>query len=110
MNGEIGLASTAIVALTIGIVVDDAVHLIYRYLDGSRRMALDEWQAAAYSVHRAGSAVAITSAVLISGLALLQLSSFEVNSSFGVCTCLIIALALSFDLLVLPRILVWTGR
>ncbi len=110
LNGEIGLASTAIVALTIGIVVDDAVHLIYRYLDGSRRMALDEWQAAAYSVHRAGSAVAITSAVLISGLALLQLSSFEVNSSFGVCTCLIIALALSFDLLVLPRILVWTGR
>ena len=110
IKGEVGLASTAIVALTIGIVVDDAVHLIYRYLDGVRRMGLDSWQAAAHSVHRSGNAVTVTSIILVSGLSVLQFSSFKVNSSFGICTCLIIGLALLFDLFVLPRILVWTDR
>ncbi len=107
--GEIGLASTAIVALTIGVVVDDSVHLIFRYLDGSRTLGLRAWEASAYSVHRAGSAISTTSIVMICGLGILLLSDFSVNSSFGACTCLIIALALAFDMLVLPRILVWTN-
>ncbi len=108
--GTIGLASTAIVALTIGIVVDDAVHLSYRFLDASTRLNLGRWQSAAYSVHRAGTAVTTTSIVMVGGLSALLFSGFEVNSSFGACTCLIICLALAFDLLVLPRVLVWTGR
>ena len=108
--GTIGLASTAIVALTIGIVVDDAVHLSYRYLDASTRLNLGRWQSAAYSIHRAGTAITTTSIVMVGGLSALLFSGFEVNSSFGACTCLIICLALIFDLLVLPRVLVWTGR
>jgi predicted RND superfamily exporter protein len=44
---------------------------------------------------------------MMTGLAVLLTSSFEINSSFGAVTCLIIALALLFDLLVLPRLLVW---
>ncbi len=108
--GTIGLASTAIVALTIGIVVDDAVHLSYRYLDATTRLNMGRWQSAAYSVNRAGTAVTTTSIVMVGGLSVLLFSGFEVNSSFGACTCLIICLALAFDLFVLPRVLVWTGR
>lgn len=107
--GQIGLASTAILALTIGVVVDDAVHLIFRYLDGVKSLGLNAWEACAYSVHRAGSAISTTSIVMIGGLGALLFSDFEVNSSFGACTCLIIALALAFDMLVLPRILVWAN-
>ena len=107
--GQIGLASTAIVALTIGVVVDDAVHLIFRYLDGLRTLGLNAMEASAYSIHRAGSAISTTSIVMIGGLGVLLFSDFTVNSSFGACTCLIIALALIFDMLVLPRILVWTN-
>ena len=103
-----GLASTAIIALTIGIVIDDAVHLIYRFVDGRQRLQLDGLHASAYAVHRAGNAIVTTTIVLICGLGVLLLSPFEVNSSFGACTCLIIAIALIFDLLVFPRLLVWT--
>lgn len=108
--GSIGLASTAVVALTIGVVVDDAIHLSYRYLDGITRLGLSAWESSAYSIHRAGTAITTTSIVMVGGLSILLFSTFEVNSSFGACTCLIIALALLFDLLVLPRILVWTDR
>ena len=106
--GQIGLASTAIVALTIGVVVDDAVHLIFRYLDGLKTLRLSAREASAYSIHRAGSAISTTSIVMVGGLGVLSFSDFTVNSSFGACTCLIIALALTFDIFVLPRILVWT--
>ncbi|MCZ6854819.1 MAG: MMPL family transporter, partial [Gammaproteobacteria bacterium] len=105
--GSIGLASTAIVALTVGVVVDDAIHLVYRYLDGTTRLSLNPWQSSAYSIHRAGIAVTTTSIVMVGGLSVLLFSAFKVNSSFGAGTCLIIALALLFDLMVLPRILVW---
>lgn len=105
---DIGLATTAIIAVTIGVVIDDAVHMIYRFLDGRNRLRLDQWHAAAYAVHRAGMAVATTSIVMVAGLSVLLLSSFKVNSSFGAVTCLIITIALIFDLFVLPRLLVWS--
>lgn len=107
LHGTIGLASTAIIALTIGIAVDDAVHMVYRYLDGRNRLDLEPAQAAAYSLHRVGTAITTTSVVMVGGLSALLFSNFEINSSFGACTCLIIAFALFFDLLVLPRFLVW---
>ena len=107
LGNNIGLASTAIIALTVGVVIDDAVHMLYRFVDGRDRLRLDSWRAAAYSVHRAGTAIATTSVVMVGGLSVLLLSSFKINSSFGAVTCLIIALALLFDLLVLPRLLIW---
>lgn len=110
MGQNVGLASTAIIALTIGIVIDDAVHMVYRFVDGRHRLMLSGWGAAAYSVHRVGNAVATTSIVMIGGLGVLTLSPFEVNSSFGASTCIIIAFALLFDLFVFPRILVWADN
>lgn len=106
-NETIGLASTAIIALTIGIVVDDAAHMVYRFVDARQRLDTDSWQAAGFSIHRVGTAVSSTSVVMIGGLAALLFSSFELNRSFGECTCLIIATALVFDLFVLPGLLVW---
>lgn len=104
-SGSIGLAATAIVALTIGIVVDDTVHLLYRYIDGRKRLALDNAHSTAYSIHRAGSAIVSTSLILVIGLSVLLLSEFEVNSTLGAITCLIISTALAFDLFVLPKLL-----
>ncbi|MGE0624473.1 MAG: RND family transporter [Pseudomonadales bacterium] len=109
-NDTIGLASTAIIALTIGIVVDDAAHMVYRFVDARQRLDSDSWQAAGFSIHRVGIAVSATSVVMVGGLAALLFSSFELNSSFGECTCLIIGMALVFDLFALPGLLVWADH
>jgi uncharacterized protein len=105
--GEIGLAATAVIALTIGVVVDDAAHYIYRFIDARTRLGLDPWDAAAYSIHRVGAAIVSSSLVLGLGLSLLLLSNFEVNSSFGAVACLIISTALAFSILAMPRLTVW---
>lgn len=107
INGDIGLAATAIIALTIGVVVDDTAHYIYRFLDARHRLELDAWAAAGYACHRAGGAIVATSIVMGLGLSLLLLSSFKVNSSFGAVACLIIFAALAFNLTILPRLTVW---
>jgi uncharacterized protein len=110
ITAEIGLAATGIIALTIGVVVDDAAHYIYRFLDGRNRLFLGPWAAAGYATHRTGAAIASTSVVLGAGLALLLLSSFKVNSSFGAVACLIIGTALAFNLTILPQLVVWASR
>jgi predicted RND superfamily exporter protein len=107
LGNDVGLASALIIALTFGVVIDDAVHMLYRFVDGRDRLALGNWEAAAYSIHRAGTAITTTSIVMVGGLSVLLLSSFKVNSSFGATTCLIISIALTFDLLILPRLLIW---
>lgn len=107
INGDIGLAATAIIALTIGVVVDDATHYLYRFLDAKDRLELDSWAAAAYACHRAGGAIVSTSVVMGIGLSLLLFSSFQVNSSFGAVACLIIVAALIFNIAIVPRLAVW---
>lgn len=105
--GSIGLAATAIVALTIGVVVDDTTHFVYRFLDSRTRLGFSPTEAAAYATHRVGTAMISTSIVLGIGLSILVLSDFAVNSTFGSVTALIIGLALMFDLGILPRLSAW---
>jgi uncharacterized protein len=106
----IGLATTAIIALTVGVVVDDTAHFLYRFLDSRASLGLTSLQAAAYSTHKVGTAITSTSIVLSAGLGLLAFSTFQVNSIFGIVTTLIIMLALLFDLAILPRLAVWADR
>jgi predicted RND superfamily exporter protein len=103
--GEIGMAATVVVAVTIGVVIDDSIHLLYRYADGLRSLSLSHREAAAYSLHRTGTAVATTSFVLASGFSVLMLSEFRMNSAFGICAALVIVLALVYNTTLMPRAL-----
>ncbi len=106
---SIGLAAIVIVAVTIGIVIDDAIHIIFKQEEGQASLGLDAAESAAYALHRVGSAIVTTTAVLICGFVVLLFSDFRLNSSFGVCTGIILLTALIFDLYSLPKLLVWAS-
>ena len=108
--GEIGMAATMVVAVTIGVVIDDSIHLLFRYRDGHTNYDLSNLGAAAYSLHRTGAAVVATSIVLAGGFGVLMLSGFRMNSTFGVCSVLVIVLALVYNILLMPRVMAWSGR
>lgn len=108
--GEMGMAATMVVAVTIGVVIDDAIHLLYRFRDGYANLDLSVRGAAAYSLHRTGAAVVATSVVLAGGFSVLMLSGFRMNSTFGICSALVIALALVYNLSVMPRCLIWSEQ
>ncbi|MEM7385308.1 MAG: efflux RND transporter permease subunit, partial [Verrucomicrobiota bacterium] len=103
--GEVGLSLSVVAALTLGIVVDDTIHLLHAYLNALRRGGLSSHQAAVRSLQQVGPALIITSLVLIAGFLTLSFSHFGVNRWMGQLAALTIALALVFDLVVLPALL-----
>jgi uncharacterized protein len=102
---DIGMAATMVIAVTLGVVIDDTIHLTYRYMDGIRNLDLTAWGAIAYSVHKTGTAIAVTSIAIIAGLMMLLSSEFRMNSTFGICSSLVIALALLYNLTIAPAML-----
>ncbi len=95
-------------SISMGLVVDDTVHLLSRLtraLEGGASM--DE--AIRVALSRAGTPIVLTSAILAGGFLVLALGSFRPNINFGLITAVIIALAVVFDLFVLPAVLSLIG-
>ncbi len=105
IDGEIGLSLSVVAAMTLGIVVDDTVHFLSKYLRARREQGLNAADAVRYSFKTVGVALWITSLALIAGFLVLTTSSFELNAGMGVLTSIIIAFALLADFLLLPPLL-----
>ncbi len=110
VSGSVGMAVSVVVALTFGIVVDDTVHFLSRYLDARRKFGMDSVDAVRYTMDKVGRAIVITSFILCFGFAFLVGSGYGVTKSFGALAASIIMAALIFDLLILPCILIWIDR
>ncbi|HEC12109.1 MAG TPA: hypothetical protein ENI80_02505 [Acidiferrobacteraceae bacterium] len=104
--GEIGLALSVVTGMTLGIVVDDTVHFLSKYLRARREKNYSPQQAVVYAFTVVGRALVVTSIVLVAGFLVLALSSFELNAGMGLLTAIIIAFALSADFLLLPPLLI----
>ena len=63
-----------------------------------------------YAFTRVGDALAITSFSLIIGFATLSFSVFKLNSDMGLLTATTLALALLFDFLLLPALILLFDR
>lgn len=107
---SVGLSTTVIIAVCMGVVIDDAIHIIYRFVDARERLDFDAVEAGAYAVHRVGTSIVTSSIALVAGFAVLYFSDFALNSTFGACSALIIVCALVMDLFMLPKMLGWAAR
>ena len=105
MVGQVGMASATVTATALGIVVDDSVHLLTKYLRGRREKGLNAENAIRYAFRTVGPAILTTTLILTTGFAVLAASTFKINAEMGLLTAMAIALALVFDLLFLPALL-----
>lgn len=103
--GEVGLGLSVVSGMTLGIVVDDTVHFLSKYLRARREKNYSPNDAVKYAFNTVGRALLITSVVLVAGFMVLALSDFKMNSGMGMLTSIIIALALMADFLLLPSLL-----
>ena len=103
--GQVGLALSVVTGMTLGIVVDDTVHFLSKYLRARRERGLASEDAVRYAFNSVGMALLVTSIVLIAGFLILGLSAFELNSGMGLLTAMVLALALLADFLFLPPLL-----
>jgi len=103
--GEIGLGLSVVAGMTLGIVVDDTVHFLSKYLRAIREKKLSSADAVRYAFTSVGLALVITSTVLVVGFSVLSFSSFYLNAGMGTLTAIVISFALVADFLLLPPLL-----
>jgi len=105
VNGEVGLSLSVVTAMTLGVVVDDTIHFLSKYLRARREQGLSAEAAVRYAFHTVGEALWITSLALIAGFLVISTSSFELNAGMGLLVSIVIAFALVADFLFLPPLL-----
>ena len=105
MVGQVGLSLSVVAGMTLGIVVDDTVHFLSKYLRARREKGMDEKEAVRYAFNTVGVALWVTSLVLVMGFLVLSQSHFSLNSDMGAMAAITIAIALIMDFLFLPPLL-----
>jgi len=108
--GQVGLALSVVTGMTLGIVVDDSVHFLSKYLRARREKALDAPDAVRYAFDTVGLALVATSSVLIVGFTVLMFSAFVLNSQMAFMTAVTILFAIIADFLLLPPLLMALDR
>jgi len=105
MVGQVGLSLSVVIGMTLGIVVDDTVHFLSKYLRAKREKGLSSEEAVRYAFNTVGVALWVTSLVLVAGFIVLAQSHFALNAHMGMMTAVTIAIALLMDFLFLPPLL-----
>ena len=103
--GQVGLSLSVVVAMTIGIVVDDTVHFLAKYRRARREYGRDPEQAVHYAFETAGRALFTTTVVLVAGFLIFAFSPFLPTAQVGILTAMVIGFALIADLSLLPALL-----
>ena len=107
--GRVGLAGSVMVAIAFGIIVDDTIHFLSKYLR-ARREGLDSADAVRSTFRGVGHALWTTTAVLSLGFLVFATSGFEVSWALGLMVTMTIGFALLADFLLLPPLLMAIDR
>ncbi len=105
LSAQVGLGLSVVIGMTLGIVVDDTVHFLSKYLHARRDKNANAKEAVHYAFDNVGRALWVTTFVLVAGFAVLAQSSFKMNADMGFLTALTIFIALVVDFLFLPPLL-----
>ena len=99
------MATAMIASVAIGIAVDDTVHLFHNY-----KKRVDKGNSVIYSIvqsyYKTGRALVVTTVILCAQFLLLYFSEFVPTSHFGLLAATGLIMALIFDLMLLPALIV----
>ncbi|MBV1922141.1 MAG: MMPL family transporter [Pseudomonadales bacterium] len=108
--GQIGISVAIAIGMTLGIVVDNTVHFLSKYLHARRQLRGTSEIAIGYAFSHVGKAILICNLVLIAGFVVLAQSNLRLNAYMGYFTALTFVMALVIDFLLLPPILMFIDK
>ncbi|MDB4473796.1 MMPL family transporter [Opitutaceae bacterium] len=108
--GSVGMSLAVVTSMTLGIVVDDSIHFISKYLRARREESMETDDAVRYAYRAVGPALLATTIILVVGFFILSFSSFRLNDWMAQLSAIVISIALILDLIMLPALLVWFDR
>ncbi|NQZ30141.1 MAG: MMPL family transporter [Oceanospirillaceae bacterium] len=108
---QVGFGLAMVSGMSIGVIVDDTVHFLTKYLHARHENGLDAKQAVTFAFETVAPSIVFTTLVLVVGfLSMVLVSEFRVNTDMGKMTAIIMLFALVFDLIVLPVLLMVFDR
>ena len=108
--GQIGMIASVITAVTMGLVVDDTVHLLNAYAHARKQKKLTTEDSVRYALVHVGKAVWSTTIVLVGGFMVLAFSEFKPNQQLGTLAAMTISIAIVLDFFLLPALLLHLDR
>jgi len=106
---RVGLGLSVIAAMTLGIVVDDTVHFMSKYLRARREHGMNSFEGVRYSFGTVGTAMWVTTVALVAGFLVLAFSGYKMNAEMALLSAIAITLALFMDFFLLPTLLIKMG-
>ncbi|MDX1694657.1 MAG: MMPL family transporter [Ketobacteraceae bacterium] len=110
IDGEIGIGLSVVAGMTLGIVVDYTVHFLSKYLRAQREYGLNEPESIRYAFSTVGTALMVTTLILVANFGVLAFSDFALNGDMGLLTAITIVVALLVDFFFLPPLLLFLTR
>ena len=104
ISESLGIASALSFAICLGIAVDDTIHYLNHFLH-ERRHGATPLEANRRTFRSVGSALVMTTVVMIAGLGTVMTAEMPPHVSFAAMGCTTLIVALIADLLVLPAVL-----
>lgn len=107
---KMSFTMSVVMGMTLGIVVDDTVHFLSKYLRARREKGMTAQDSVRYAFNTVGGALVIMTIALLGGFLLLSQSAFYGNSSPAALTSIAIAAALIADFLLLPPLILFFDK
>lgn len=107
--GYIDISLSIVACSTLGIVVDDTVHFLHKYIR-ARKSGKNAADAVRESFSRVGLALLTTSVVLASGFIILAVSHMNTSATIGILMAVTLIFALIVDFLLLPPLLLYLDK
>jgi len=108
--GEIGIIASMITATSMGLIVDDTVHILSKYRRAKLERKLGTHDAIRYSFAHVGKALWVTTLIMVAGFSVLAFSSYKLNVDMGILTVMAVSVALAMDFLLLPALLMFMDK
>jgi predicted RND superfamily exporter protein len=108
--GEVGFSVATVASISLGIIVDDTVHLLSKYVRARDERHLSVEDSLRYAFHNVGTAIVVNTIILTAGFLVMTTSAFKMNVDLGLMTILAIIFALVLDFLFLPALLLLGKR
>ncbi|MEM9589637.1 MAG: MMPL family transporter [Planctomycetota bacterium] len=106
------ITSAVTFSLCLGLAVDDTIHVLVRYRQNQQPQGsdFDHARSVERTIGQIGHALAITTAILVSGFAAMLVNPMPGVQLFAVLSCFTLMAALIGDLVILPALLMLFGR
>ncbi len=103
--GEVGFSVATVASISLGIIVDDTVHWLSKYVRARDERSLSVEDSIRYAFHNVGMPIVVNTVILAAGFFVMTTSAFKMNVDLGLMTIISIVGALILDFLLLPALL-----